>query len=237
MNLDPFRKDAYLELLEEAFLDDHVLSVEESERLRSVLIAYGDGRRTNEQVFKENQKGYEMFAYAAGLAYYYKYEEKDNKKNARSYLKIAAASDSLESKKADRAKRLGLIADYYARIGLMDEAGDASVTYRDYWDDLVLLSAGNLIQEDNERTALVMYEELVNQMISRITEFKEAGVGKEEMSAQLWNIKERLDTDFAVLGGNRQKNIEADLRTLTEHVEKAEKMVLSAYAGEEGQER
>ncbi len=73
--LDPARKEAYLELLEEVFLDDDVLTAEESEVLRSVLIAYGDGKQTNEQAFQRNQSGYEEFAYAAGIAYYYKYEE------------------------------------------------------------------------------------------------------------------------------------------------------------------
>lgn len=233
VNLDPLREEAYLELLEEAFLDDQVLTVQESERLRSVLISYGDRTQTNEALFQKNRGGYDRFAYAAGIAYYYKYEDKSNKKNARNYLMIAASSDSLESGKKERAMRLGLIADYYSGIGMMDEAGDESITCRDYWDDLVVLSAGNLAEEDNERTALVMYEELVSQMMLRAMEFRESGVQKEEMLTQLREIKKHLDTDFVKPGENRIRMLEEELTTLREHLEKAEKTVLSVYTEEE----
>ena len=233
--LDPSRKEAYLELLEDVFLDDNVLTVGESEELRSVLIAYGDGRQTNEQAFKKNRSGYEEFAYAAGIAYYYKYEEKSSRKNAKTYLEIAAASEKLDEKKTERSRRLAVIADYYSRIGIIDEAGDMSITCRDYWDDLTALSAGNLVEMDNERTALVMYEELVSQICTRTAEFRDSGVGKEEMLQQLLSIKEHLQTDFVSSRDQRQKQLEEEMDTLLEHVESAERMVLSVCSQEEGE--
>lgn len=236
VELDPFREEAYLLLLEEVFLADHVLTGEESEKLRSILIAYGDGRETNEQIFRRNQEGYDEFAYAAGIAYYYKFEEKDNKKNAKAYLETAADSVCLESRKSGRARRLGAIAGYYSRVGMADEAGDASVTYRDYWEDLTALSAGNLVEEDNERTALVMYEELVGQIISRTEEFQRDGVGKEEMLTQLKEIQGHLYRDFRSVGEGRYRQIEEELEALNEHVKRAEKIVLSSYAQKRGED-
>lgn len=234
VTLDPTRKEAYLELLEEVFLNDHVLTVGESEELRSVLITYGNGGQTNEQAFKKNQKGYEEFAYAVGIAYYYKYEDRSNKKNAGIYLETAAASEKLEEKKTERSRRLAAIADYYSCIGRTDEAGDMSVTYRDYWDDLTALSAGNLVEADNERTAMVMYEELVSQICLRTSEFRDSGVKKEEMLWQLSSIEEHLQTDFIFFGEHRRKLMEEDLKELSEHVKSAKRMVLSAYTGEKG---
>lgn len=231
--LDPARKEAYLELLEEVFLDDDVLTAEESEVLRSVLIAYGDGKQTNEQAFQRNQSGYEEFAYAAGIAYYYKYEEKSNKKNAKIYLEIAAASERLDEKKTERSRRLAVIADYYSRVGMIDEAGDMSITYRDYWEDLTALSAGNLVEMDNERTALVMYEELVSQICTRTAEFRDSGVEKEEMQQQLSNIREHLQTDFTAPKDHRRSLIEDELHALLKQVESAERMLWSVCMQEE----
>lgn len=228
-DLDPAGKEAYLELLE-YFLEDNLLTVEESEELRSVLIAYGDGKQTNEQAFKKNERGYGEFAYAAGIAYYYKFEEKSNKKNAKTYLEIAAASEKLDARKTERSRRLAVIAGYYSRVGMVDEAGDLFITYRDYWEDLTALVEGNLVGTDNERTALVMYEELVSQMISRTAEFRDGGIEKEEMQRQLFSIREHMRTDFVLSGGDRQELIVSEMKILSEHIESAEKMVLSVYA-------
>ncbi|MBR5510434.1 MAG: serine/threonine protein kinase [Lachnospiraceae bacterium] len=229
IRLNPSREEGYLELLADGFLDDNLLSVEESEQLRAILIDYGDGNQTNERTFQSNQEGYERFAYEAGIAYYYKFEEKSNKKNAKGYFEIAADSEYLESYQTERAKRLYKISEYYSKVGIVDEAGDASVTYRDYWNDLVALSGGNLVEMDNARTALVMYEELVSQMISRTTEFKNAGVEQQEMLLQLEQIKEHLDSDFSSLDESNRAVLEEEMQVLLEDMKKAERMVESAY--------
>lgn len=229
IRLDPFREEAYLSLLEDGFLDDQILTSEESRQLRAILIDYGDRNITNERVFQENREGYARFAYQAGIAYYYKFEEKSNKKNAKGYFEIAAASDCLKPGQTERARRLYVISEYYARIGLEDAAGDQSVTYLDYWKDLTVLSDGNLVKTDNERTAIVMYAELTGQLILHTAEFKNAGVKKEEMLACLESVGQHLASDFTELDESGRKWLEEDLQKLSGNLEKAERMVRSAY--------
>lgn len=229
VNLNPVNEKGYIALLEEGLLDDNVLTTEESEVLRSILIACPDGKRTNEQRFRENSKGYAEFAYKAGVAYFYKFEETANKKNAKGYFETAANSKELEQYQIERAKRLYTISDYYSSIGIVDAAGDATVTYRDYWDDLLELSEGNLVQEDNERTAIVMYEELVSQIVSRTTEFKNAGVKKEEIISELNHIKEHLRQDFSNISEGNRKVVKKDIDELLKNIGKAEKIVESTY--------
>lgn len=236
INLYPFREEAYREFLKNALLDDELLTVEESGILRSVLIEYGDGKKTNENVFRTNKEGYERFAYEAGIAYFYKFEEKSNKKYARSYLETAAKSEHLEPQKRDRAKRLYVISDYYSRIGVMDEAGDEMVTYRNYWDDLTGLSDGNLVETDNARTALVMYKELVGQMISHTVEFQKAGVTQEEMFLQLSQMGEHLKTDFGGSEDSAQKFFAEEIQELQRYMEQAERLICSAYGQREQEE-
>lgn len=229
INLDPYRSDGYTGLLQEAFLDDNVLTRDESEELRAVLIDYGNGKDTNENVFKSNTEEYEKFAYEAGIAYYYKYEDKSNKKNAKGYFGIAKDSEYLEDKQIERAKRLYAISSYYSSIGVTDETGDATVTFRDYWDDLVALSEGNLVKADNERTALIMYQELVSQVVSRAADFKRDGVTQEEMQAQMTNIRDRLKTDFSNMNAKNRQAIQKDMDNLVKSVDQAERMIQSTF--------
>lgn len=229
INLDPYRSDGYMGLLQEAFLDDNILTGDESQELRSVLIDQANRNNTNENIFRSNTEGYDKFAYEAGIAYYYKFEEKSNKKNARGYFAIASLSKYLESNQIERAKRLYAISDYYSKIGVTDETGDATVTYRAYWNDLVALSEGNLVEVDNERTALIMYQELVSQIVSRASDFKRDGVTQEEMQAQLENIKHHLQTDFVGLNELTIAAIEEDVQDLKNSIEQAERMIKSTF--------
>lgn len=230
IRLNPFRKEAYLALLRDGFLDDYVLTTEESEQLRAILIAYADKTQTNEQIFQKNKKGYDEFSYEAGIAYYYKFEEKDNKKNAKGYFKTAAESHQLSDQQVERAKRLYTISNYYARVGIVDEAGDAFVTYLDYWKDLTGLVGGNLVALDNERTALVMYEELVSQLTSHAAEFTDAGVGQEEMLLQLEQVKQHMEQDFTNVSDWK---MEQDVIKLMDDIYTAMRVVHSASGKEE----
>lgn len=229
INLDPYRSEGYVSLLQEAFLDDNVFTRDESEEFRSILIDYGNGKDTNENVFKTNTEGYEKFAYDAGIAYYYKFEEKSNKKNAKGYFGIAKSSKYLDDKQIERAKRLYAISSYYSMIGITDETGDATITYRDYWDDLVALSEGNLVEADNERTALILYQELVTQIVSRASDFKRDGVTQEEMQAQMDNITQHLKTDFSQLNENSRAAVDREIQELMTFVQQAERIIQSTF--------
>lgn len=234
INLNPSGSEGYLGLLQEGYLDDSVFTSEESEELRSVLIEYGNGEDTNETAFRRNRKEYDKFAYEAGIAYYYYFEEKGNKKNAKSYFETAANSEYLEPNQVERARRLYTISDYYSKIGIVDETGDATVTFRDYWNDLTELSQGNLVEADNEKTALIMYEELATQIVSRASDFKNDGVTEEEMKTQLNNIEEHLKTDFGNVSAGNQAAIQEEIGKLETIIAQAERMIQSAF-GQTGQ--
>lgn len=237
INLDPSRSEAYMGLLKDCLLEDHILTREESETLRSALIQYGNGKQTNEAVFRTSSDEYGQFAYDTGIEYFYRYEDKNNKKNAKGYFEIAAEWESLDEQSKERARRLYTIADYYSKIGMIDEAGDASVTYFDYWNDLVALSEGNLVEQDNVRTALVMYEELVSQVVSRAVEFKNDGVLKESILEQLYTIKEHLKKDFANINDSTAKALEPEIEMLKNDISKAEKIVQSTYGQTEQEDK
>ena len=196
IRLRPGEEEAYLQLLKQGFLDDELLTVEESLHLREILTSQTEAGETFESVFSQNKEGYAAFCYEAGVAYYYKYEETENKKQAQSYFLLAAQSGCLTGARLARAEKLSLIAGYYTRIGLVDAAGDDLVDFRQYWEDLTAASAGNIVMTDNERTAVVVYEELIGQVLFHGEDFLEAGVEKTAIREQLAQVQLHLQQDF-----------------------------------------
>ena len=222
IELDSKNEEAYLLLLEKAFLEDSNLSLKESATIRDILSVHGKN-------LWKNKSGYARFCYEMGIAYFYKYEDKSDKKISREYLEIAKASETISEQKRMRAERLFLISDYYHKIGIVDEAGDVQISYLDYWDDLTGASRGNLVAEDNARTAVVMYEELLGQMITKTVEFKDAGVSRDEMKKQIDDVEKHLQEDFLDISESMRGSVKEELSQLRETIEKAKMMAASVY--------
>ena len=201
IRLEPGKADGYLELLERVFLavreDGSVcFSKEDEQYLRRLFRTETFGGKTRERVLKENPEEYDRLSYRLGLAYYYDYEGEGAKPYALKWLLTAAESETLPAECRERARRLGAIAGYYARLGLMDKAGDIQISYLDYWRDLKGLTEGNVAALDNPVTALRIYRELAGQAAGRWTEFQKAGVLQEEIEEKLREIQIHLEQDF-----------------------------------------
>ena len=83
---------------------------------------------------------------------------------------------------------------------------------------------------------LVMYMELVSQIVSRAWEFRDAGVGKEEMLEQLSQVEKHLDSDFDQRDSQMQLVLQKEIDELRQAAVQAERVVDSAFRqeGEEG---
>lgn len=202
IRLNPGREEGYLELLGQVFLtveEDGTVCFtrEEDELLRKIFNQKAADGKTYEMHLGKNRKGYERVAYELGLAYYYDYEGEGSKSYGVKWLNIAAEGDTLPLSCRERALRLGTIGAYYSQIGQVNRAGDARVSYGDYWRDLTALAAGNLVRLDNAVTALRTYQELAAQVHGRALEFRQAGISRGEMEEELRGIRQHLKEDFA----------------------------------------
>ena len=227
--LDPAREEAYQKLLKNCFLEDGEFSREESEVFRRIFIDYGKNGERNERALRKNASGYGNLCYEVGIAYFYKYEERNNKKYAGSYFEAAINTNCLTEQKNLRAKRLAVISDYYSKIGRIDEAGDVFVGYREYWLDLCAVSEGNIVQQDNERTALVMYEEIVSQIISNAVHFRNDNVTREELELQMEKIETHLKEDFKKSDEIIMAMLRQELDALRENIQRAKQVIASVY--------
>lgn len=236
INLNPEKEDAYLELLQYCFLeDDGVLSQDEDTKLRKVLNETSGNGLLNSETLKKNKKGYEQFAQEAAKAYYYSYEGGGNKINALSWVEAAAKAETLEPEIVERYKRLEKICKYYNNLGKTDKAGDAQTTYRDYWSDLVEITKGDIVELDNARTAIIIYNEMAGQIHDRSGDFLSDGVTIQEMEEQLDYIEGKLDTDFTA-----EDNKKGEIDKLRDNIQTARDMLkinrTSAGNSEEGGE-
>ena len=228
IDLNPAKSEGYNKLLHDCLLADDVLTTDEDDDLRSILNSYGNGKESNERVFQtKNKADYDQFMYEVGIAYYYNSE--GDKKYAKNCFDIAQHSSYLSSKQVERAKRLYKICDYYSRIGIADKTGDATITYRDYWNDLVDLTAGNLVAMDNAKTALIMYKEMVTQIVSNANDFKKDGVTKNEMLEQIDNIEQHLQSDFSDVGSGNKASIDSEIEKLRRNIQQANSIIESTY--------
>lgn len=194
IKLAPRRETAYMELLQDVFLEDGSFTQKEADEMTRVL-GYTDTSetRTAEEKFSGNPEGYDEFCYQMGLAYFYYYDKTGNKPLSKPWFAIAKDSSTLSKEKVERAKKFYRIADYYTQLGVYNKAGDNTVSYKDYWNDLVMISAGNIVKDDNIRTALVVYKELTYQISAHTMEFKNSGVSKKDMQDELDMVSGEID--------------------------------------------
>ncbi|MCM1161148.1 MAG: serine/threonine protein kinase [Roseburia sp.] len=230
IHLDPAKGEAYERLLEEVILNDDILSEEEAYAIRDILNDTADGNRRNEESFMQNPVEYERFAYELGIAYFYTYEDKGNKTLAKKWLEIAANSQNLEENQVERAKCLGRIAAYYSKIGVESKSGDSSISYLDYWKDLIQLTGGDLAQKDNLTTAMVVYKEFVYQIYTNCIHFKEEGIEKKEMEDQLTAIRKQVASDVKAVNLEENERIRVLNEELTQYLELAEDALDAAFA-------
>ena len=190
--MQPENKDAYIDLLDNFFLDDDNFTPEEDKQLREILITpTKDG--TVEECLAKNKDVYAEIAYKLGIAYYYCYEGVGNKQMATKWLGIAAENGKLSTAQQERAKRLGKIAGYYNLIGKTSKDGDKSVTLKVFWDDLVAIADGDIAAVDNETTALIIYKEIGSQVYDRADKFLKDGVTYEEINDEITLLLRSID--------------------------------------------
>lgn len=236
--LNPTKEDGYLKMLE-AMLDDNDFSTQEDVTLISVLNSRDNGRdKDNKTYFQANKSGYVEFSYQLGLAYYYSVGSSGDKSSAVGWFKNVTDADmsQLDFGENDRYKEawqaraeiLGKISSYYKnKIGATNKAGDAEVSYSDYWYDLMSLFDSGVAGQDNVITELRLYNEIVYQIYTRTVEFRnEAGISQASMEKALDDITTRMAG--MLLDNNRQAQ---DLKaTIEENIAMARKNIKATFS-------
>lgn len=196
IKLQPENEKPYLQVISD-FLQDGEFTDSEDRQFREMMGASKGEERSNRDYLKENEEGYHKVCYQAAMAYFYYYKG-GLKSKAREWLKTVQDSPYLENNERERVGMLYQISEYYDGLGngAMSITGDASTSYKDYWNDLVTSTEENLVEKDNVMTALVIYRELVNQINMDCDKFKSAGITKDQIEEQMSNVRSRMEDDI-----------------------------------------
>ena len=125
-----------------------------------------------------------------------------------------------------RAEVLGKICEYSGKIGVANQAGDEEVSYKDYWNDLISMMDENVADRDNVITELRLYNEIVYQIFSRTTEFRDAGLEQTVLVQVLDDIQGRL----LILNTGKSRQAEDLIITIGENIQMAKRNITSAFA-------
>lgn len=233
VKIRPDKLDAYNAIIE-IYLDDDILSRQEADAMTKLLGYKGPAdSKSIEEKLSRNGKNYGLFCYEWGLACFYCYEDSGNKQLSRPWLRTAKES-SIDERKRKRAERLYSVAEYYAQLGSRNKAGDAEADYLDYWNDLVSLSGDHIAEEDNIRTALVMYGELAYQAGARAMEFRDAGVEKAEILYELARIEKIVTEQIIGMERYSEKEHGDKVDEIMDNITAARKVLETVYHTTEG---
>lgn len=224
--VNPMDESAYLELLNGVYLKDDILSLDEDEKLRSILITNVNGQTCLEQL-KTNPEGYAKFAYELGIAYFYCYEDQGNRSFATKWLLVAMDSEYLTAQQRRRAEILYKLSEI-SSIGTTDKTGDNKYSYAEYWDDLSYLVQGDIAHEDNVTTALIVYRDFLGQVMTNAKKFQLAGVTEEQINIDMSVVEEAIELIGADIDESDERVYELYL-DCTEDIEITKQAVVNAY--------
>lgn len=226
IELSPVRGEAYEALLE-TMQADGVFSERESQEIRKIMPVHMND-------LEGNRESYIKIAYELGIMYFYYYENSEDIQNALKWLNIAIGNTIedigkedidaiLGEKKAFRARHLYEIVQYYRNMDNINKEGDNEGNYRKLWEDLSAVMTPNLAREDNNVTALVMYNFMLNQIVVHIQDYKKAEVSKEDMIGQIEMIQKSVIYDM-------DSQYETELyNKLQDNLKQAQKVVEIAF--------
>ena len=215
--IDPTNPEAYNEMIDYYLMDD-VMTPEEDVMIRQALIT-SVGNTTAEEKLSSDRAGYGEVAYKLGVAYFYCYNGEGDKMRASVWFDKAIKTGSLSDSKLARAEKLGTITQYYERLvkGNVDvkPSGDKTIDYKQYFEDLCAVADGNVTEEDNAVTALVIYKEIAGQINDNYKKFIDDGVSNDEMSKEIDFIVSHIETDINSGQDNSKRVKELVGETLT----------------------
>ncbi len=198
IKLDPSNEEAYMEVIE-TMQKDGVFDATESEKIRELV-------PSNIGELEQNEEGYVKIAYELGMMYFYYSDQGQDTRNALKWLDIAIGNKAeditdedintiLGVQKATRARNLYNITQYYQNLGVLNKEGDYEGDYATLWKDLSQVVTKDLAKEDNNVTALVMYNFMASQIQQNAQHFSDAGVSRQEMDRMLNMMDENIQYD------------------------------------------
>lgn len=233
ISLSPTREEAYIQMLD-YMLEDDVFTDEESKTMIAVLNSTSGSNYTFEEIFTTNAAGYAEFAYNMAVAYWYNYgSSRDNISGQRSmasrWFKKVNYVENYKGRannlvEYDNAVIYSKIGEYYDRLGRVNNMGDSSISYIDYWNDLMELYNS---ESANQVTRLYLENEILLEIHDHLTNFKSDGLTKEQVVTVIDSIENEVNK---IIPDDKNKELYNSLILKAQnYIERARTTVIATY--------
>ena len=92
-----------------------------------------------------------------------------------------------------------------------------------------MLASGDIVKDDNLKTGLVVYKELVSQILLHANDFKNAGIKKDEVESELEMVELRL-VDIVKSKDFDEESDQPIIDEIEQNIAKAKQIIDFAYA-------
>ena len=143
---------------------------------------------------RENGSGYGLIACRIGMAYWYFYQGEGGKRYAVNWFRKALEVPEEEFGDEPGRRRCRIyekIGSYRIELEHGDKTGEYSISFREYWEDLMELS-DTLENPGEEMVTLYFWQELICQIFHYRIEFEYAGVPVEQMKDVTESIGKKM---------------------------------------------
>lgn len=224
VRLEPAKADAFNALLE-YYRSDGYFGRQEAETVTRLV-------NENNGQMKADEAGFADFAYNMGAAYWYEYSNDDTTYTPM----ITQATQWFSQVNEVTVDGVGNSAKYqnaitYREIGnnrsmlnqKADQMGDTGVSFAEYWAGYVELYHGEMV---NEITKLHIYKDIVTNIFSYASEFKNAGIEKDTIVSMLEEIKTEVEETEADPSNLPKTDL---VRYLNQNIPSAQDAITAAY--------
>lgn len=224
VRLEPAKADAFNALLE-YYRSDGYFGRQEAETVTRLV-------NENNGQMKADEAGFADFAYNMGAAYWYEYSNDDTTYTPM----ITQATQWFSQVNEVTVDGVGNSAKYqnaitYREIGnnrsmlnqKADQMGDTGVSFAEYWAGYVELYHGEMV---NEITKLHIYKDIVTNIFSYASEFKNAGIEKDTIVSMLEEIKTEVEKTEADPSNLPKTDL---VRYLNQNIPGAQDAITAAY--------
>lgn len=230
ISMDPGEASAYEELVN--LIDqDYLITSEESQSLTSAIMHTDGGSRTSIDTLRAaDRRAYDTLAYRLANDYYFFYEGADHRTKAAGWYEKILESRYLTDQQKEIANSLYKIGEYYSSLGTnaskYDDFKSQGSTYLDYWNDLVAITDGDLMERTGHAyVALGLYKTFAAEIYASTAQFQAAGIDREMMEQQLDKIRQGLSTIVP-----EDEEDRAELALIEKNIEQATGIVQSMFA-------
>lgn len=223
----PARSEGYDELL--SLMDsNYEITSEEIQLLTAAVMSTDGGTKTSIESLKNaDREAYDTFSYRLANDYYFFYEGSDNRAKAAAWYKEVLDSKYLSEQQKEIANCLFKIGNYYSSLGSSSKYDfvDEGSTYQDYWNDLVAMTDGDLVERTGQAyVALGLYKDLAVEIYRLAPQFKAVGITQPQMEQQLDKVLQGLEKIVP-----EDKEDSAQIQIITQNVEQAQALVRTTF--------